>query len=118
MCYMTKVDNMKIQEEINYLFSNQDSMIDEEKQYIHQVKLYYLPFELNICLNIKWMWSKILRCHFIGDLGKMQRLFYKKKVIKKYWFWMLLLTIIKPVRNHKTNFLISLVEKFTTNFSK
>jgi len=48
----------------------------DKKQYLHQGKSYYLPFEHTICLNKNWTWFQKLNPQPTRDLDELEELFY------------------------------------------
>lgn len=48
----------------------------DKKQYIHEGKSYYLPFEHTICLSKAWNWFQKDRYTPVRDLDELEELFY------------------------------------------
>ena len=49
---------------------------NDKKQYIHQGKSYYLPFEHTICISKKWNWFQKSKPDPVRDLDELEELFY------------------------------------------
>lgn len=48
----------------------------DKKQYLHQGKSYYLPFEHTICISKRWNWFQKSEQLPVRDLDEMEELFY------------------------------------------
>lgn len=48
----------------------------DKKQYLHQGKSYYLPFEATICLSSRWNWFQKSAQLPVRDLDELEELFY------------------------------------------
>lgn len=48
----------------------------DKKQYLHQGKSYYLPFEHTICLSSRWTWFQKTKDQPIRSLDELEELFY------------------------------------------
>lgn len=48
----------------------------DKKQYLHNGKSYYLPFEHTICISKAWNWFQKKESLPVRDLGELQELFY------------------------------------------
>lgn len=49
----------------------------DKKQYLHEGKSYYLPFEHTICINKQWNWCQKKDDRPVRDLDELEELFFK-----------------------------------------
>ena len=49
---------------------------NDKKQYLHDGKSYYLPFEHTVCISKEWNWFQKSNPKTVRDLDELEELFY------------------------------------------